>query len=208
MRVVRSRVTAALLGALSWTATEYVLHRFLMHAMRGRGLASIEHLEHHADITYFSPTSKKLASAAGTTAVAFPVVSAIAGRRWATSFTAGLIGTYFAYEVAHRRIHTHPPVNRYGRWSRRQHLHHHFGAPMRTFGVTTPWWDRLLRTDDEPGTITVPRRMAPAWLLDDNGEVRPELAQDYRVTGRSAERTRPTDADRNAAFANLAPQVS
>ena len=39
------------------------LHRFLMHEMRGRGLSSRENLAHHADVTYFSPASKKLASA-------------------------------------------------------------------------------------------------------------------------------------------------
>ncbi|MGL4300691.1 MAG: hypothetical protein ACRCW4_16660, partial [Candidatus Neomicrothrix subdominans] len=72
MKLVQSTVGAALTGALSWTAAEYGLHRFAMHEMRGRGMASREHLKHHADVTYFSPTSKKLLSAAATTAVAFP----------------------------------------------------------------------------------------------------------------------------------------
>ena len=62
---------AAVAGAVSWTAAEYGLHRFAMHELRGRGLASREHLSHHADVTYFSPASKKVASAAGTTAVAW-----------------------------------------------------------------------------------------------------------------------------------------
>jgi len=81
MSSARSLVTAALAGALSWTAAEYGLHRFAMHELRGKGLASREHLSHHADVTYFSPTSKKLASAAGTTAVVFPAASAIADGR-------------------------------------------------------------------------------------------------------------------------------
>lgn len=206
---------AAVAGAVSWTAAEYGLHRFAMHELRGKGLASREHLSHHADVIYFSPASKKLASAAGTTAVAFPLATALAGRRWATAFTGGMIGTYFAYEVAHRRIHTHPPRNRYGRWARRSHLHHHFGAPMRNFGVTSAVWDKVLGTYDDPGVITVPRRMAPVWMLDDEGEVRPELAADYLVKGgRAADPAtadgRPADddhaaVDRVAAFANLAP---
>ena len=79
MRILRSRGAAALIGAASWTATEYGLHRFLMHELRGRGLASVEHLKHHADVTYFSPASKKVASAAATTAVAYPVTAAVAG---------------------------------------------------------------------------------------------------------------------------------
>ena len=53
MTVRRSPVLAALAGAASWTAAEYLLHRFAMHEMQGRGLASVEHLDHHADVTYF-----------------------------------------------------------------------------------------------------------------------------------------------------------
>ena len=156
MKIIQSRGAAILIGAASWTAAEYGLHRFLMHELRGRGLASVEHLKHHADVTYFSPTSKKLASAAATTAVAYPAAAALAGRRWATAFTAGLLSMYFGYEVAHRRTHTHPPRHRYGRWARRNHLHHHFGAPMRNFGVTSPVWRSSQTTTwpRAPGTPT------------------------------------------------------
>src|SRR5690606_33109794 len=120
----------------------------------------------------------------------------------------GLLAMYAAYEVAHRRIHTHPPVNRYGRWSRRNHLRHHFGAPRRNYGVTVPVWDRVFGTgDDDGGPIVVPRRMAPVWLLDERGEVRPDLAGDYIVKGardRSADRA---EHDRAAAYANTAPEI-
>lgn len=205
MTILRSRVAAALVGAASWTAVEYGLHRFAMHEPRGRGLASVEHLRHHADVTYFSPTPKKVASAVATTAVAYPVMAVVTGRRWATAFTFGLIAMYFGYEVAHRRMHTHPPRNRYGRWSRRSHLHHHFGAPTRNFGVTTPVWDRLGRTYDAPGIVTVPRRMAPAWLLDPTGEVRPEFAEDYVAKGARRPAADQVERDRADAFANVAP---
>ncbi len=205
--IFRSRPFAALVGAGSWTATEYCLHRFAMHEMRGRGLASVEHLKHHADVTYFSPTSKKIASAATTTAVAYPVSVALGGGRWARSFTAGLIGMYFGYEVAHRRTHTHPPRNRYGRWTRRNHMQHHFGAPQRNFGVTTPIWDRLLGTSGEPGVVTVPRRMAPAWLLDEAGDLRAEFANDYAVTGARRSEAGQVERDRADAFANVAPEA-
>lgn len=196
---------AAAVGAVSWTAAEYGLHRFVMHSLGGRGLASREHLAHHADVTYFSPASKKLLSAAGTTAVAWPAVAAVAGRRVATAFSIGMVTTYFAYEVAHRRIHTHAPVTRWGRWARRHHLRHHFGAPMRNFGVTSGIWDAALGTTDDPGVVTVPRRMAPVWLLDQAGEVRSEYAGDYRAAGARQRNAEVALQDRTAAFANLAP---
>jgi len=196
----------ATVGAASWTGTEYVLHRFLMHEARGRGLASREHLSHHADVTYFAPTSKKLLSAASTTAVAFPVATAVVGRRRATAFTGGLIGMYFIYELLHRRTHTHPPTTAYGRWMRRNHLDHHFGAPMRNHGVTTPVWDRLFGTAHDPGVVRVPRRMAPVWMLDADGAVRPELAADYEVVGRDRRDPATAERDRVAAFSNQAPE--
>lgn len=205
MTLFRTPTFAGISGALSWTAAEYGLHRFAMHEMRGKGLASVEHLKHHADVTYFSPASKKLASAAGTTAVAFPVATKLAGRRWATAFTSGMLAMYFTYEVAHRRTHTHPPRNRYGRWARRSHMHHHFGAPMRNFGVTSPVWDHLFGTYDEPGVVTVPRRMAPTWLVDDHGEVLVEYATDYRVKGSSRRDADQIRRDHDDAFSNLAP---
>lgn len=205
---IRSTVTAALAGAASWSAAEYGLHRFLMHEMRGRGLASREHLRHHADVTYFSPMSKKLLSAAATTAVVQPVGTLTAGRRLATSYTSGLIAMYFAYEVLHRRTHTHPPRGRYGRWMRRSHFYHHFGGPMRNFGVTSPVWDRLLGTYDDPGLVTVPRRMAPAWMLDADGEVHPEYAADYQARGRRHHDAAQDRRDHDDAFANLPPEVA
>ena len=208
MTIIRSRGAAVLIGATSWTAAEYGLHRFLMHELRGRGLASVEHLKHHADVTYFSPASKKLASAAVTTAVAYPTTSALAGRRWAAAFTAGLLSMYFGYEVAHRRTHTHPPRNRYGRWARRSHMHHHFGAPMRNFGVTSPVWDKVFGTYDDPGVVAVPRRMAPVWLLDETGEVKAEFADDYRTKGPRCADANQLDQDRVDAFANLAPRAT
>jgi hypothetical protein len=205
VKISRNRAVAALAGAASWTALEYGLHRFAMHEMRGRGPASVEHLEHHGDVTYYAPAAKKLASAAATTVVVYPVAAAMAGRRRATAFTTGLIATYFGYEVAHRRTHTHPPRNRYGRWARRNHMHHHFGAPKRNFGVTTLVWDRMWGTYEDPGVVTVPRRMAPVWLLDDTGEVKAEYAADYVVKGDRSAGVGRAERDRTDAFANVAP---
>jgi hypothetical protein len=137
--------------------------------------------------------------------VVFPLTSVLAGRRWATAFTTGMIATYFGYEVAHRRIHTHPPTNAYGRLARRSHLHHHFGAPMRNFGVTTNVWDRVFGTYDDPGVVTVPRRMAPVWMVDEAGEVLPELSGDYIVKQGRVRDAGQAEADRVDAFANVAP---
>ncbi len=201
-----STATTVLAGAAAWTVVEYGLHRFVMHEKRGPKLASREHLRHHADVTYFSPMSKKALSAAVTTAGVYPAALLLAGRGAAFAFTVGMIGTYFGYEVTHRRIHTHAPVNAWGRWMRRHHLRHHFGSPMRNHGVTTPLWDAVFRTTEQgDDVVIVPRRMAPVWLLDAHGEVRNEYARDYRAKGRTVAAARDVERDLVDAFANRAP---
>lgn len=194
-----------LAGGAGWTFLEYALHRFLMHEMRGKGLASKEHLTHHADVTYFSPTSKKALTAVGVTSTVLPAAWPVIGRNRALALVAGFNVTYVAYEVIHRRAHTHAPRGRYGRWLRRSHFHHHFGAPRKNHGVTTPIWDKAFGTYDEPGVIRVPRRMAMTWLLDDNDEVHAELAADYEVVGGRTHTGEQREHDRVAAFSNETP---
>jgi sterol desaturase/sphingolipid hydroxylase (fatty acid hydroxylase superfamily) len=196
-----------LAGGVGWTFLEYALHRFAMHEMKGKGLASREHLTHHADVTYFSPTSKKALTAVGVTAGVLPTSWPVLGRNRAIALVAGFNITYVAYEVIHRRAHTHPPRNKYGRWLRKSHFHHHFGAPRRNHGVTTPVWDKVFGTYDEPGTLRVPRRMAMTWLLDENGDVKPEFAADYEVIGKRPMTDDQRADDKAKAFANLIPAV-
>ena len=49
---------AAAAGAFVWTFLEYVLHDWYGHRQAGRNEFSREHLSHHADTGYFTPTAK------------------------------------------------------------------------------------------------------------------------------------------------------
>ena len=138
------------LGALGWTLAEYLLHRFAMHALKGRGIMSREHLEHHVTSSWtFGYTH--LLSWAGMLLVGFagwmPLAHA-AGASWpvAASVAVGWALGYFLYEFLHARSHLAPPATTYGRWMRRHHFHHHFGHPNANHGVTVQWWDRLFGT--------------------------------------------------------------
>ena len=182
-------------GGLSWSLAEYGIHRFVGHGPRRRknetlrdmltpiGLASEfhrEHTAHHMDPTYFAPARRKLLAATAAGVVVGAAASAVLGPRRGISFTLGLLGTYAGYEVIHRRIHTHAPRNRFARWARKNHLLHH-RAPKSNHGVTSPAWDLAFRTHVPLGRVRLGRTVAPAWLLDDDGNVRPEHASDYEV---------------------------
>lgn len=191
------------LGGAAWTASEYVIHRFVGHGpkrtpkesvlerLTPSGLAAEfnrEHLAHHTDPSYFAPTARKLAAAAAVIPTMGAVLTPFVGPRRAFSFALGFGAVYGAYEIAHRRIHTHAPTGSYGRWMRRHHLYHHHRTPRANHGVTTALWDRVFGTESDLEKVRVPRKTPPVWMVDPStGEVRAEYAADYELVPRRAE---------------------
>lgn len=170
----------AVAGGVGWTLAEYLMHRFDGHGMKGRTRFSREHLAHHANGMYFAPAHMKALMAIPVLlvmgALTVPLLGGLAGG----AFTGGFMLTYLAYEVLHRRIHTHPPTGPYSRWARRHHLYHHFKSPRTNHGVTSPIWDHVFKTYEAPGRIRVPAKQVMPWLMVD-GAVRPECEADYEV---------------------------
>jgi sterol desaturase/sphingolipid hydroxylase (fatty acid hydroxylase superfamily) len=187
-------------GWLAWTLGEYVMHRFAMHAMKGRGLASREHLTHHSDRD--SILEKWPIAWAGVLAAGYGLGSAVH-----PAFGVGWVVGYGFYDWQHYWAHKRAPRNRYERLVRRHHFHHHFGHPLANHGVTWPVWDKVFGTYEEVGVIRVPRRLAMVWLLDEHGEVRPEHAGDYTVVGRQPADATQRQRDKADAFANRAPEL-
>lgn len=188
-----------LAGAFLWTLGEYLMHRFGMHEARGRGLASREHLKHHADRD--SILEKWPVAWTGVIAVGVLVLRPIGG--WPLGL--GWIAGYAFYDLLHWRAHRRAPRNAYARWLRKHHFHHHFHAPLRNHGVSTPLWDVLFGTYERPTIVRVPRRLAMVWLVDDDGRCRPEYAGDYAIAGRRSLDDAQRRLDSERAFANLAP---
>lgn len=203
-------VLAVAYGAFSWSLAEYVLHRFFMHELKGRGIASREHLLHHAGNNVWNGANAL--AWVGVVLVGLGIVAPISaglaslvGLPWQVALLAGpaWIASYGVYDWLHWRAHHRYPTQGYERWLRHHHFHHHFGHPMENHGVTSPVWDKVFGTYVDPGAIKVPRRMAMDWLVDEQGEVRPEFAGDYVLAGSSA--TSRPDEDHERAFATLAP---
>jgi len=152
-------VVAALLGVLTWTLLEYMIHRWMGHDRRFRKTPfGVEHVRHHIEGDYFAPTWKKLIVAALFVGVTIAPAIAIAGTDAGIAYVVGLMVFYGVYELSHRREHTHPGFGAYGRWARRHHFHHHFVDGRSNHGVTTPLWDFVFRTYAPPK----PRRREPA----------------------------------------------
>lgn len=171
-------LSVALLGAFTWSVAEYMLHAWVFHKVKN--FISREHRMHHTINGYFAPTWLKIINAfvvlgAVGTLLSF-VVSPTIGVAYALGFAAG----YLAYELFHRRLHTHAPRNAFGRWARRHHFHHHLADARDNHGVTSPIWDHVFGTHKDPGVVAVHAKMSPVWLWDvEKDDVRTEYQADY-----------------------------
>jgi sterol desaturase/sphingolipid hydroxylase (fatty acid hydroxylase superfamily) len=200
-------LSAVVVGAAFWTLGEYVLHRWAFHELKGWGIGSREHLMHHVRATYtldpvmFLAWAGVLLTGAGWGALATWLVGPLAG--W--SFGVGWVVGYFFYEWHHAQAHLRAPRNRWEAGLRKHHFHHHFGHPLSNQGVTHPLFDHVFGTIERPERVQVPRRLAMVWLTDDDGEVRPEFADDYELVGTAHNDERTAALDRARAFANLTP---
>jgi sterol desaturase/sphingolipid hydroxylase (fatty acid hydroxylase superfamily) len=175
----------ALLGVLSWTFLEYVIHRWMGHDRRFKKTPfGIEHVRHHIEGDYFAPTWKKLIAATIATALLSVPAVLLVGTASGLAYVLGLMAFYGVYEVSHRREHTHPGFGAYGRWARRHHFHHHFVDGRSNHGVTTPIWDVVFGTYQKPASIKVPQQLCMAWLRDPHtGGIRAEYADTFSLRG-------------------------
>ncbi len=177
---------AALLGALTWSLLEYLIHRFLGHLpqLRPNPFAT-EHVRHHSEGDYFAPTWKKVSVAVVLTALLAVPATRLAGVGPGLAFLAGLMGLYAMYEILHRRAHTHAGRGTYGRWVRLHHFAHHYSDARFNHGVTSPLWDVVFRTRRPVKTIRVPPKFVMPWLLDPaSGAVRADYADAFIVEPR------------------------
>ena len=137
-------------GVPAWTLAEYLLHRFDMRGRRSRGTTSREHRRHHAAVDVPVITAGTWVGAALASVFLAWAIHPAAG--------AGGMAAYVAYELLHRHIHARgwadgecpapepEPLGRYGRWARAHHAHHHLVDARSNFGITTPLWDVVFRT--------------------------------------------------------------
>jgi sterol desaturase/sphingolipid hydroxylase (fatty acid hydroxylase superfamily) len=176
---------ATLAGAFTWTFFEYVIHRWLGHDRRyRRSPFGLEHVRHHIEGGYFSPSWKKVIAGAIAAAVVIGPAMLALGVTVGAAYVAGLIGFYGLYEVVHRLDHVHPGLGPYGRWSRRHHFAHHFTDARKNHGVTSPLWDLVFGTYLRAGRIIVPQKLCMQWLRDPaTGAVRADWADTFELRG-------------------------
>lgn len=144
----------------------------------------MEHLRHHRQAGYFSPTSKKIATALPIVLGLGAVSLWFAGPVPDLGFTGAFLASYATYEVLHRRLHTVAPRGPVGRYLHRHRLAHHHSSPRYNHGVTSPLWDLVFRTYRTPARIRVPQSKAEAWMIDGSGTLHAEYPDAYELITR------------------------
>ena len=153
-RTLTNIAIGAVAGGLSWTATEYAAHRWVLHGPFGKGrlrplpLGGL-HRAHHRDPECTSLAARcagHLGVAAAAAVAAFglcAIAPAAAARSAAVAWSAG----YSTYEINHWNLHHRPARTRRGQQLRDRHHQHHFGAPASNLGVTMTFWDHIFGTE-------------------------------------------------------------
>ncbi len=139
-------------GWLTWTFTEYILHRFWMHR-KGAATASQmvqAHNHHHSH-----PTEIKVTAAQRLLMLVLLVLlSAISYNlqnyfTFFTGFCFGMVGYYTMHKIIHQAwaARVFPRLFRY-------HIYHHCKYPNSCFGISVPWWDDVFHSVPKNPQIT------------------------------------------------------
>ena len=138
------------LGLVTWTLLEYVIHRYAFHyepkTRIGKQFHFIVHGVHHD----YPNDAKRLVMPP---AVSIPLAIIFYGLfiflfgRTAPAIWAGFAGGYVCYDSIHYAIHHFPMKS--GIWNRlkQHHLRHHYLDDHAGYGVSSPFWDYVFRTN-------------------------------------------------------------
>ncbi|MFI5010935.1 MAG: sterol desaturase family protein [Hyphomicrobiales bacterium] len=139
----------ALAGFAIWTLFEYLLHRHVLHKVP---ILHDMHEAHHADPSALVGTPSWLSSLLFLVGALLPAWWAL-GFTSASVLTAGMMFGYLCYVGVHHVTHhwrVLPGSFLYG--LKHRHARHHFAKAPGNFGVTTPFWDIVFRTNLDGGS--------------------------------------------------------
>jgi 4-hydroxysphinganine ceramide fatty acyl 2-hydroxylase len=139
------------LGLFVWTFTEYVLHRFVFHyypkSKWGQRIHFIFHGVHHdypSDaLRLVMPPSASIPLAAGF----YFLFNAILPQHYVFAFFPGFMIGYLFYDISHYAIHHFNFKGSIWKKIKHHHMLHHYQDPSKGYGVSSPFWDKIFRSD-------------------------------------------------------------
>lgn len=143
--------TLIVLGIIVWSLAEYTLHRYLFHfepkSKFGEKLHFIFHGVHHD----YPSDSRRLVmppSVSLPLAVLFYFLfEAILGSDLVAPFFVGFIMGYLFYDMSHYAVHHFNIKNSFWLILKKHHMRHHFQDATKGYGVSSPVWDDVMKTN-------------------------------------------------------------
>ena len=138
-----------MVGLISWTLIEYVIHRFAFHfdanSQFGKAVRFIFHDVHHAYPKKVSRSVTPLMFSLPIAFIFFTIFTLILNSNANAIFAGSLLG-YILFTAMHDSTHhfamSHPILKSL----KRHHLRHHYFDTTKNFGVSTPIWDIVFGT--------------------------------------------------------------
>jgi sterol desaturase/sphingolipid hydroxylase (fatty acid hydroxylase superfamily) len=138
-------------GLFIWTITEYLLHRFVFHYVPkpewARRLHFIFHGVHHD----YPSDAKRLvmppSASIPLAAAFFFLFRALLPANDEYAFFPGFMIGYLAYDMTHYAIHHFNFKGGVWKKIKQHHMLHHYQDPTKGYGVSSPFWDKIFRSD-------------------------------------------------------------
>ena len=138
-------------GLIVWTATEYLLHRYVFHfepsSKWGRRLHFIFHGVHHD----YPKDAKRLVmppSASIPLATGFYFLFSLFFKTQTNlfAFYPGFITGYLIYDMLHYAMHHYNFKSSVMKKVKQHHMLHHYDDSTKGYGVSSALWDNILRS--------------------------------------------------------------
>jgi len=138
-------------GLTAWTLAEYLLHRFIFHFKAksefGKKIHFIFHGVHHD----YPSDSKRLVMPPSVSiplaVLFFFIFRLIFGEALMLPFFAGFIAGYLFYDISHYAIHHFNMHSKFWLAIKNHHMLHHYQDEYKGYGVSSPFWDYIFRTN-------------------------------------------------------------
>jgi sterol desaturase/sphingolipid hydroxylase (fatty acid hydroxylase superfamily) len=145
-------------GLFIWTLAEYTLHRFLFHykpkSPRQERIFFLFHGIHHAQPQVKTRLVMPLPVSIpgfiiffGTFYLVLAVL--LKAPQWVAPLMSGFMIGYLIYDLTHYATHHLPMRSGFAKYIKRHHMQHHYKDADTRFGVSSPIWDWVFRTQGE-----------------------------------------------------------
>lgn len=139
-----------IVGVVTWTLTEYLLHRFVFHyeptSIWGKRLHFLMHGVHH---DYPNDSLRLVMPPVVSIPLAllfFLLFHFLLGSTFVSPFFAGFLAGYLWYDMLHYATHHFSLKSSTGLWLKHHHMRHHYQDDHFGYGVSSPLWDYVFGT--------------------------------------------------------------